>query len=53
MTGERSGTRTIGPQSIGRVIDAADARAINTAMVQAVEGDRSAGSSRRAPRSRA
>jgi len=38
MTGKRSGTRTIGPQPMGRVISAADARAINAAMVQAVEG---------------
>jgi peptidoglycan glycosyltransferase len=38
MTGSRSGTRTIGPQSMGRVLSTTDARAINTAMVQAVEG---------------
>ena len=38
MTGSRSGTRTIGPRSMGRVISTTDARAINTAMVQAVEG---------------
>ncbi len=38
MTGDRSGTRAIGPQAIGRVINEADARAINNAMVQAVEG---------------
>ena len=38
LTGARSGTRTIGPQSMGRVLSAADARAINAAMVQAVEG---------------
>jgi peptidoglycan glycosyltransferase len=37
MTG-RGGTRTIGPQSMGRVISADNARAINAAMVQAVEG---------------
>lgn len=37
MTG-RGGTRTIGPQTMGRVISAEDARAINAAMVQAVEG---------------
>jgi peptidoglycan glycosyltransferase len=34
----KNGTRTIGPQSMGRVLSAADARAINEAMVQAVEG---------------
>ena len=34
----RNGTRTIGPASMGRVIDAADAGAIRDAMVQAVEG---------------
>ena len=49
---QRSGTKAIGPQSMGRVISPADAQAITTAMVQAVEG-RSDGSSRRAPRSRA
>ncbi len=38
MTGKRSGTRTIGPASMGRVIPAADAQAISAAMVQAVEG---------------
>ena len=38
LTGARSGTRTIGPASMGRVLSAADARAINAAMVQAVEG---------------
>jgi peptidoglycan glycosyltransferase len=37
MTG-RSGTRTIGPHSLGRVISASNARSINAAMVQAVEG---------------
>ena len=37
MTG-KNGTRAIGPQSMGRVISGADARAINEAMVQAVEG---------------
>jgi peptidoglycan glycosyltransferase len=37
MTG-KNGMRTIGPQSMGRVLSAADARAINEAMVQAVEG---------------
>ncbi len=39
MASAGSGTRTIGPRAIGRVIDSADARAINAAMVQAVEGD--------------
>jgi peptidoglycan glycosyltransferase len=34
----KNGTRTIGQQSMGRVISGADARAINEAMVQAVEG---------------
>ncbi len=38
MSSKRSGTRTIGPSSIGRVIPVADAKAINAAMVQAVEG---------------
>jgi penicillin-binding protein A len=38
MTGDRSGTRTFGPESMGRVISAEDARAINSAMVKAVEG---------------
>ena len=37
MTG-RGGTRTIGPQSMGRVISATNAQAIKAAMVQAVEG---------------
>ena len=37
MTG-KAGTRTIGPRSMGRVISASDAQAINAAMVQAVEG---------------
>jgi len=37
MTG-KSGTRTIGPESMGRVLSAGDAAAINAAMVQAVEG---------------
>ena len=37
MTG-KNGTRTVGPQSMGRVLSAADARSINEAMVQAVEG---------------
>ncbi|MEO8572208.1 MAG: penicillin-binding protein 2 [Chloroflexota bacterium] len=34
----RGGTRTVGPQSMGRVISAANASAINEAMVAAVEG---------------
>ena len=38
MTGQRSGSRTIGPESMGRVIPVDAARAINAAMVQAVEG---------------
>jgi peptidoglycan glycosyltransferase len=38
MTGQRSGTRTLGPQSMGRVISVADAEAIKAAMVRAVEG---------------
>jgi peptidoglycan glycosyltransferase len=38
MTGKQ-GTRTIGPESMGRVISPADANAITAAMVQAVEGD--------------
>ncbi len=38
MEGRRSGVRTIGPEVMGRVISAADARAINAAMVRAVEG---------------
>ena len=39
MTGKRSGTRTIGPKSMGRIISATDAQSINTAMVAAVEGN--------------
>lgn len=39
MTGKASGTRTIGPKSMGRVISATDAQSITTAMVAAVEGD--------------
>ena len=39
MTGKASGTRTIGPKSMGRVIPTTDAQAITTAMVAAVEGD--------------
>ena len=38
MTGKRSGTRTFEPSRMATVIDAGDARAINAAMVQAVEG---------------
>lgn len=38
MTGKRSGTRTLGPRGMGRVISPAVAQAINAAMVQAVEG---------------
>jgi peptidoglycan glycosyltransferase len=34
----RHGTRTIGPQSMGRVISVADAEAVKAAMVKAVEG---------------
>jgi peptidoglycan glycosyltransferase len=37
MTG-RAGTRAIGPRSMGRIISVSNARAINAAMVQAVEG---------------
>jgi len=39
MIGKRSGTRTIGPKSMGRILSATDAKAINAAMVAAVEGD--------------
>ena len=38
ITGER-GTRTIGPETVRRVIDGGDAAAINEAMVAAVEGE--------------
>jgi len=38
MTGARSGTRSIGPESTGRVLSASDAGAIKAAMVRAVEG---------------
>ena len=38
MTGQ-GGTRTIGPESMRRVIVGGDAQAINAAMVEAVEGD--------------
>lgn len=37
LTG-KTGTQTIGPESMSRVLSAADARAINAAMVEAVEG---------------
>jgi peptidoglycan glycosyltransferase len=37
MTG-KTGTRTIGPESMGRVLSARDAGSIKAAMVQAVEG---------------
>jgi penicillin-binding protein A len=37
LTGKQ-GTRTVGPESIQRVISAADANAITAAMIQAVEG---------------
>jgi len=37
MTGT-NGTRTVAPESTGRVLSEADARAINAAMVKAVEG---------------
>jgi penicillin-binding protein A len=39
MTGERSGTRQIGPSRMATVIDANDANDITDAMVAAVEGD--------------
>jgi peptidoglycan glycosyltransferase len=35
----QDGSRTIGPQTLRRVIDTDDARSITEAMVQAVEGD--------------
>jgi penicillin-binding protein A len=38
LSSKKSGTRQIGPSSIGRVITPADANAITEAMVQAVEG---------------
>ena len=38
VIGRRSGTRTVGAQSMGRVLSASDAQAINAAMVKAVEG---------------
>jgi len=38
LTGKRSGTHTIGPRSMGRVLPSTEAQAINAAMVRAVEG---------------
>ena len=38
LSSDRSGTQTIGPSSMGRVIAATDAGSIRDAMVQAVEG---------------
>jgi peptidoglycan glycosyltransferase len=38
LSSERSGTQVKGPKSMGRIISPADAKAINAAMVQAVEG---------------
>jgi peptidoglycan glycosyltransferase len=38
LTSKHSGTHPIGPRSMGRVIPATEAQAINAAMVQAVEG---------------
>ena len=38
LSSERSGTQVRGPKSMGRIISPADAKAINAAMVQAVEG---------------
>jgi len=38
LSSNRSGTQTIGPSSMGRVISATDAGSIRDAMVQAVEG---------------
>ena len=38
LTGKRSGTKLIGPTSMGQVVSAANARAIKAAMVLAVEG---------------
>jgi peptidoglycan glycosyltransferase len=35
----KSGTRTVGPESLRRVIDGGDAGAITAAMVEAVEGN--------------
>jgi peptidoglycan glycosyltransferase len=39
MRSDGAGTRTLGPESLRRVIDRADADAITEAMVAAVEGD--------------
>ncbi len=39
MRDEDGGTREFGPETVRRVIDTADARVINEAMVAAVEGD--------------
>jgi peptidoglycan glycosyltransferase len=39
LTG-KNGVRTVGPESMGRVLSPDDARSINAAMVQAVEGAR-------------
>jgi peptidoglycan glycosyltransferase len=38
ISSARSGSRSVGPRSMGRVIPATEAQAINAAMVQAVEG---------------
>ena len=38
LSSDKSGTQTIGPSSMGRVISATDAGSIRDAMVQAVEG---------------
>ncbi len=38
ITGARSGTRTLGPTSMGQILSASDAREIKAAMIQAVEG---------------
>jgi peptidoglycan glycosyltransferase len=39
LSSKRSGTLPIGPSVMGRIISTVDAKAINAAMVQAVEGD--------------
>ena len=39
MSGKNGGSRAFGPERMAQVIDAADARDINRAMVAAVEGD--------------
>ena len=39
LSSKRSGTRTIGPSVMGRIISPVDAKSISDAMVQAVEGD--------------